>query len=194
MRPIPWLCMLSLLGCAPVSNSALVNSPRVLAKEDAEPYIAVCKQVPKELRDKFELWKVLKHDWLYLQVIAMPNGETLVLIFGLGTAGLVVFDGESTQIKRVHAWSEYLRKKIPCNDFVLDKAYYRLEQRGDKWDLVAELHAMPWRRGGAHYLWQFSWSCSSLRYVLNDHRPELPNPRMEPGAATQSEGNASDSE
>jgi hypothetical protein len=204
------------MGCGAISDTSLVILPRVLAEEDADPHIAACKQSsprilsdkdaepfisackqrPKELREKFELSELLKHDREYLQVIAMPNSETLVLISGFMIAGLVVFDSETMKIKVVFAWSEYLRKEIQ-QYFVLDKAYYRLEQVNGKWRLVAELHAMPYRTSGYHYLWQFNYgpysSGSSLRYKIYNDRTLVRKPTDGADATTPGEGKLRDS-
>ena len=160
-----------LSGCAGMRDSGLAQSPVILGAEAAQPYIAVCKQIPEQIRTAFELHESLRADDQYEQVIAMPDKEVLVIVSGLGVAGLVVFDAETRRIKAVFSWSDYISHE-GVSTYAIDRAYYRLERDGAQWALVAEIHAITERANGEHYLWQFHYgprsSGSSLRYKLKE--------------------------
>lgn len=131
--------------------------------------------MPLRLKESFALSDSLKEDRVYLQVIAMPSGNTLVILSGYSIAGLIVFD-EGKNILQVLNWGQYMREQFPL--YSLDKAYYRLEQQNKKWVLVIEYHAFT--DGGDHYLWQFHYgpnsSGSSKRYRLQNIQQALQRP------------------
>jgi len=167
------ICLIVLLGYQSVqARNRDITSPVILSTEDARPFLDICKQVPLRLKESFALSDLLKEDRTYLQVIAMPSGNTLVILSGYSIAGLIVFD-EGKNILQVLNWGQYMREQFPL--YSLDKAYYRLKQQNKKWVLVVEYHAFTDRRGGDQYLWQFTYgpnsSGSSKRYRLQNVQP-----------------------
>lgn len=158
--------------------------PRILSKEEAEPYLRVCRSIPPEVKNGFVLSELLKNEDVYLQTIAMPSGKVLVILSSYGPAGLIVFD-KNRKITQVLDWYKYMKDKFPI--YALDKAYYRLEEDNGKWGLVVEYHACTSRRGGVHYLYQFHYgpysSGSSLRYRLQKVQQTAPPARPSPKAS-----------
>lgn len=160
------------------------TSPRILSKEEAEPYLRVCRSIPPVVKNGFELSELLKNEDVYLQSIAMPSGKVLVILSSYLSAGLIVFD-KNREITQVLDWFGYMRAKFPIH--ALDKAYYRLEQDKGKWGLVVEYHAFTSRRGGKHYLYQFHYGPysrgSSRRYILQKAQQTAPPAPPSPKAS-----------
>jgi len=180
---------------APSVPPAPLSGPRVLSDIEAHPYYEVFNKFPEKIRKAFG-WTSLSDDDLsyhrcrvmndhpYPQTILMPNGETLMIISGLGEVGLVIFNTTNKQIKEAFSWSEYLKTAIKEPIYCFEKVHYRFIQYEDRWELVVEVHAIigvgrfePMR----HYLWEFTYARyldgagygSEFRYCTKDTRDRI---------------------